>query len=212
MRCSRCKVVYYCSSNHQTQDWANHRTMCSSKPVVTSPSSLHPASHPNNSPASALPDDGKDLLQGDVTVSTQCPLSIMRLQMPAKGKQCVHAQCFELGAFLQFSQQSCIWQCPICYVPLPYEDLMIDRKLKTILASAGEEVVKIRFSADGQHHLITEEDLKKNKKRPLRDASPPPPSKIPTPSKLPSASPPKPPSSTSDGPRRGSELDPIVLD
>jgi hypothetical protein len=26
--CSQCKLVYYCSKEHQLQDWKNHRTYC----------------------------------------------------------------------------------------------------------------------------------------------------------------------------------------
>jgi len=29
LRCSRCRVVYYCGTDHQKEDWGRHRTQCS---------------------------------------------------------------------------------------------------------------------------------------------------------------------------------------
>ena len=57
----------------------------------------------------------------DSLLSLRCPLSIDRMEIPAKGEQCSHRRCFDLETYLQFSAQSGNWQCPICYNPLPFE-------------------------------------------------------------------------------------------
>lgn len=47
----------------------------------------------------------------DSLVSLKCPLSLERYVFPARGKNCGHLPCFNLETFLQFSQQSGVWQC-----------------------------------------------------------------------------------------------------
>jgi len=49
----------------------------------------------------------------DSLVSLRCPLSIERYAIPARGKNCAHLTCFDLRTFLEFSQQSGVWQCQL---------------------------------------------------------------------------------------------------
>jgi len=34
-RCSRCKVVFYCTKEHQRRDWKRHREFCATHPAAT---------------------------------------------------------------------------------------------------------------------------------------------------------------------------------
>ncbi|XP_011870561.1 PREDICTED: egl nine homolog 1 [Vollenhovia emeryi] len=36
-RCSRCKVVFYCTKEHQRRDWKRHREFCATHPAATAP-------------------------------------------------------------------------------------------------------------------------------------------------------------------------------
>lgn len=36
-RCSRCKVVFYCTKEHQRRDWKRHREFCATHPAATVP-------------------------------------------------------------------------------------------------------------------------------------------------------------------------------
>ncbi|KAI5896957.1 uncharacterized protein SCHCODRAFT_02616306 [Schizophyllum commune H4-8] len=40
MRCSRCRVVYYCSKEHIAQDWKNHKPGCNPSSAVVPPEGL----------------------------------------------------------------------------------------------------------------------------------------------------------------------------
>ena len=33
MRCGACRQVYYCSSGHQSNDWAAHKPLCNRPPL-----------------------------------------------------------------------------------------------------------------------------------------------------------------------------------
>lgn len=63
-----------------------------------------------------------------------CPISKAPITYPARGKSCQHTQCFDAGNYITYAQATGDWICPICNVPLPIFDLMIDlsRQMPTI--------------------------------------------------------------------------------
>lgn len=47
-------------------------------------------------------EDGDGLIvENTIPCSLTCQLSLMRIRMPAKGKQCKHVQCFELTSYIK---------------------------------------------------------------------------------------------------------------
>lgn len=94
-------------------------------------------------------DDDDDIIVGDTLVSLVCPLSIDRVQKPAKGKNCAHMRCFELSMFLMYSEQAYNWQCPICEKALPFNELMIDDRMAAVLTEVDDEITDLRVSPDG---------------------------------------------------------------
>jgi len=88
--------------------------------------------------------------------------------MPAKGQKCVHKRCFDLETFLDYSNMSDVWQCPLCLKPLPFQDVVVDAETQEWLARYPEEVVQVRFKPDGTCLPVyekTEEERNAKRKR-----------------------------------------------
>jgi hypothetical protein len=54
------------------------------------------------------------------------PISYMRIQQPARGRQCRHVQCFDLVMFLEFAHRHASWLCPCCNKPLNPKEIHVD--------------------------------------------------------------------------------------
>lgn len=62
--------------------------------------------------------DGSDgITLSSMKVSLRCPLALIRMEIPVKGRLCHHVQCFDLGSFLEYSRRSCKFECPVCNKP-----------------------------------------------------------------------------------------------
>ncbi|EPY23579.1 hypothetical protein AGDE_12792 [Angomonas deanei] len=59
----------------------------------------------------------------DPIVTTKCPISQATMQVPVRGTNCGHLQCFDMSAFLLGGSRSYYWNCPLCDEPV---DLMVD--------------------------------------------------------------------------------------
>lgn len=56
-----------------------------------------------------------------------CPISGREITIPARGKDCVHLDCFDLPGFIQHARQTGHWQCPLCTKSLrPPNTIVID--------------------------------------------------------------------------------------
>ncbi len=52
--------------------------------------------------------------------SRTCPISLMAMEFPAKGRDCKHSQLFDAASFLRLASFTDSWKCPICkYAPIP---------------------------------------------------------------------------------------------
>ncbi|KAI0057396.1 hypothetical protein BV25DRAFT_1437724 [Artomyces pyxidatus] len=78
-RCSRCKIVYYCSREHQISDWRKHRKECASEAAAPTVDSI-PIS-PAPIPASAV--------TSPVSVSSAPPISDTHTASPVKEETCL---------------------------------------------------------------------------------------------------------------------------
>merc|ERR1719468_506343 len=60
----------------------------------------------------------------------RCPLSFERVVIPVRGEQCMHLQCFGLGAYLESNMKMRAlnnrWTCPVCGNVLKPSDLRVD--------------------------------------------------------------------------------------
>jgi hypothetical protein len=160
-RCSKCKHVYYCDEKHQLDHWEQHKTTCMPHDITPpmSPSNIADVAEEKKQNANEKQEDDDDEIE-EVTnsVSLICPLMIDRLQVPAKGVHCKHANAFDLKMFLQLAEQSFNWQCPICLKPLPETDLRIDHRMSAILKLAPDHADEVQFLPDGSVQFPTEDE------------------------------------------------------
>eukprot|EP01135_Chromosphaera_perkinsii_P006316 Nk52_evm45s485 gene=Nk52_evmTU45s485 len=84
-----------------------------------------------------------DILIGDVTLSLRCPISLMRMVKPVKGKWCKHTGCFDESSYMQLKRN----KCPICGKPI--QDLVVDKGVLQALKHTGPTVMKVVSRPDG---------------------------------------------------------------
>lgn len=84
-----------------------------------------------------------------------CPLTMERVEVPVRGENCQHLQCFSLEAFLvsnsKMSAFNNRWVCPICSLVLRPIDLRVDAFVETIAkdTSASGDADEVAITADG---------------------------------------------------------------
>ncbi|KAJ3409865.1 SUMO ligase siz1 [Chytriomyces hyalinus] len=74
-----------------------------------------------------------DIELGDLTVSFICPLTLVRIKHPAKGKQCRHKQAFDAETFLSFNAKNLQWKCIVCNQIIQQSDLILDVDMMRLL-------------------------------------------------------------------------------
>mmetsp|Transcript_25772 Transcript_25772/g.45747 ORF Transcript_25772/g.45747 Transcript_25772/m.45747 type:complete len:563 (-) Transcript_25772:88-1776(-) len=188
LRCSRCKARWYCGQEHQRKDWNRHRDECfdSSNPhsAAAAAAAAHKAaeaqaltarkaaeaaaaavaaagskrSRASMASSSRQTDSSEDILESDVLITLNCPLSVSRIEKAARGKNCKHPQCFDLLTFIMYSEQSHVWQCPVCLKPLPIGDIIVDEKMDQMIAQCDEEISQVRLAPDGSFTPVKPKD------------------------------------------------------
>ncbi|XP_063051663.1 zinc finger MIZ domain-containing protein 2-like isoform X2 [Engraulis encrasicolus] len=85
-------------------------------------------------PGSMGPNGGEDgVEQTAIRVSLQCPITFRRIQLPARGHDCRHVQCFDLESYLQLNCERGTWRCPVCNKTALLEGLEVDQYMLGIL-------------------------------------------------------------------------------
>jgi E3 SUMO-protein ligase PIAS1 len=68
-----------------------------------------------------------DIVAGPETLSLKDPISMTRIELPAKSRYCGHTACFDAAIFLTLNEQTPTWSCPICARAITTEeDLFLD--------------------------------------------------------------------------------------
>merc|ERR1719203_706792 len=83
-----------------------------------------------------------------------CPITLARLETPARGHRCRHLQCFELKAYLTANSRMAAfnrrWRCPVCDIALkPPEDLFVDTHILRILSKSEPDDEEIALDNIG---------------------------------------------------------------
>merc|ERR1711897_40136 len=88
-------------------------------------------------------EDGPEVEDEEITcvlsnkLKLRCPLSFERVVNPVRGEQCMHLQCFGLGAYLESNMKMRAlnnrWTCPVCANVLKPRDLRIDCFVERVL-------------------------------------------------------------------------------
>ncbi|RVE68751.1 hypothetical protein OJAV_G00094760 [Oryzias javanicus] len=71
--------------------------------------------------------------QTAIRVSLKCPITFRRIQLPARGPDCRHVQCFDLESYLQLNCERGTWRCPVCNKTALLEGLEVDQYMLGIL-------------------------------------------------------------------------------
>ncbi|KAK6144411.1 hypothetical protein DH2020_021231 [Rehmannia glutinosa] len=96
-----------------------------------------------------------------VPVNLRCPMSGLRMKLAGRFKPCAHMGCFDLEVFLEMSQRSKKWQCPICLKNYSWETITIDpyfNRITSKMRNSGEDVADIEVKPDGSWRVKAESD------------------------------------------------------
>jgi len=105
--------------------------------------------------SSVLESTGEDVnCVGHDRCRVLCPITLTRIETPARGYKCRHLQCFDLVAYLvsnlrmgAFNKR---WLCPVCDMVIkPPKDLFIDTFAVRILKKAEADADELTFAQDG---------------------------------------------------------------
>jgi len=95
--------------------------------------------------------------QGASLQSLKCGLTDKRLVNPAKGLNCLHQSCIELGALFAHVERVRKWECPLCLAPLPYYQIFIDLRVSQILSKLARkgdmQTIRVEVYSDGTWKL-----------------------------------------------------------
>ncbi|KAL9537916.1 hypothetical protein MBANPS3_011353 [Mucor bainieri] len=119
-------------------------------------------------------DQDVEILTGDEVVSVLDPISLARIEHPARCIFCTHKATFDAVTFFKFQVTSMIWNCPICSVRIRgIQDMYIDYQTKQALIDHPKEEKFLRESNDKYRIIsnLSEEKISAsiNEKRPLED-------------------------------------------
>ncbi|KAI8840981.1 MIZ/SP-RING zinc finger-domain-containing protein [Chytriomyces cf. hyalinus JEL632] len=82
------------------------------------------------------------------TVSFQCPISLVRMSTPGRGKKCNHVQSFDLETFIQMNEKKDVWKCPVCARQIKCSDIVIDALVLGLMDMYPQDM-KCILRADG---------------------------------------------------------------
>lgn len=100
----------------------------------------------------------KKSMENDADMGVDCmfatvkdPLTKLRMKLPARGKDCIHMQCFDAIQFLQMNEQKQTWTCPLCKKKLKFENIEVDEFFLNMLESPNlsEECENVILLKDG---------------------------------------------------------------
>ncbi|KAK9365099.1 PINIT domain-containing protein [Lipomyces kononenkoae] len=93
--------------------------------------------------------DDDDIMATSSIVSLKCPLSFGRIQVPIRTIRCAHVQCFDATSYIQLQEQAPTWQCPVCNIYAPIEDIVVDNYFEEILKHTSKRVESIEIDPSG---------------------------------------------------------------
>ncbi|CAH8834345.1 unnamed protein product [Trichobilharzia szidati] len=123
-------------------------------------------------------DDDDDLVMPNtLPVQLLCPLSKCRIEVPVRGRNCRHVQCYDATTYLIINERKPTWNCPVCDVKAPYDDLIIDGLFLEVLRSErAQDLDEVIFHADGSWSSISEDmmsnQIENNVDNPITSESP----------------------------------------
>ncbi|VDM03193.1 unnamed protein product [Schistocephalus solidus] len=71
-------------------------------------------------------EDADLVIENTLPVQLLCPLSKCRIDLPVRGHNCQHIQCYDANTYLLINERKPAWKCPVCDVPAPFHELLVD--------------------------------------------------------------------------------------
>merc|ERR1712118_646287 len=91
-----------------------------------------------------------------------CPISFMRMEVPARGRDCLHIQCFDLSAYLSSNQRMASlkkrWQCAVCSRIIKPSDLVVDSFNMEVLKGTAIGVESVVLDENGKWSIDAQVD------------------------------------------------------
>ncbi|GAU87203.1 hypothetical protein RvY_00086-2 [Ramazzottius varieornatus] len=107
------------------------------------------------------PDDDDGIMSGSSIVNLICPLSLKPLDIPVRGRECRHVECFSAASYLEANRfRKPKWTCPRCKISVPFEDLILDEFMTDVLAFTSKPTVDI--VAEKDRLVVREKKVLKN--------------------------------------------------
>ncbi|KAJ4848592.1 hypothetical protein Tsubulata_020259 [Turnera subulata] len=107
-------------------------------------------------------DSDVEVIADSITVNLRCPMSGSRIKHAGRFKPCLHMGCFDLDTFVELTQRTRKWQCPICLKNYCLEDIIIDpyfNQIATMMRHCGEDVTEIMVKPDGSWAAKTKGEI-----------------------------------------------------
>jgi len=105
-----------------------------------------------------------DVELAEAEISLKDPASLAPIKFAARGKDCLHLQCFDLFTYIEMYENARqpTWNCPLCRGKTMVKDLVTDSWFQNILNSpvvkSNSKVTKAQVLADASCVLVAEDD------------------------------------------------------
>ncbi|KAF8822363.1 MIZ/SP-RING zinc finger domain-containing protein [Cardiosporidium cionae] len=123
----------------------------------------------NNPPT----DEEVECLEVSRRIKLTCPVIFTRMELPCRGRNCTHLQCYDLNGFLQITRNmrayKMRWKCPVCSFYVRPKDLIIDKYVLYLLRKTDEMVTTIEIQQDGEFRIVSEQELLEEARRAERE-------------------------------------------
>ncbi|GAQ83971.1 E3 SUMO-protein ligase PIAS1 [Klebsormidium nitens] len=79
-----------------------------------------------------------------------CPVTLTRMQVPARSLACKHLECFDLLSHLRSNAGTHLkqWHCPICKKSATWNELIVDKYVEKLLADAPPDASELVIRPD----------------------------------------------------------------
>lgn len=92
-----------------------------------------------------------------------CPILKKKFELPSRGGNCSHLECFDLNAYLELNRSKSHWQCPICAKKASFDELYVDSCFVDILSKSNQNDLAIVFNSDLEWNFKKESSFQFNK-------------------------------------------------
>jgi len=89
-----------------------------------------------------------------IRLPLRCPLSLQRIQVPSRGNDCKHLQCFDLESFLNYRKTSGRLECPVCNRKISDISQLTVPPLYEFLLNKYQEADDVDFLPSGKLEVV----------------------------------------------------------